>query len=379
MKNRKAEQLEKSLQEVAQGKSTDKSLAPLLATAQIVRALGEPPPTPPDHLVRGRRRFLTEAARLRMQKSTKSRNYVWREGNMRVKLAGVLIATLLVFGMVFGVGQAAAASLPGGPLYGLKLAAEQARLELTSDPVAKAEIATDLAENRLGEIAQMVAEGAPVDGETAFEAQQQLSWAYQYMHQVDGEEQLQLKARFTHMLQHQHQMMASAVDAAPQQTQEPVQALLRTMERVRNEVHTGTGAASGEQIRTNRDAEPEPAGPVGEPGGAGQQAGQDGDGLLLDTTGTGTQAGQNGSVDAPSSGPGPGNEDGPMGPYDGDGPDYGPGPGESQEDTEETPGPFGWLWQLFKKDPQSGSGTSGSGSSSGGSSSGSSSSGSGKN
>jgi uncharacterized membrane protein YgcG len=379
MKNRKAEQLEKSLQEATQGKSMDKSLAPLLATAQIVRALGESPPTPPNHLVHGRRRFLTEAARLRMQKSTKSRNYVWREGNMRVKLAGVLIATLLVFGMVFGVGQAAAASLPGGPLYGLKLAAEQARLELTSDPVAKAELATDLAENRFGEIAQMVAQGAQVDGDTAFEAQQQLSWAYQYMHQVDGEKQLQLKAQFTHMLQHQHQMMASAVDAAPQQTQEPVQALLRSMERVRNEVHTGTGEASGEQIRTNRDEVPQPTGPVGEPGGAGAQAGQDGDGLLLDTTGTGTQAGQDGSVVAPSSGPGPGNEDGPMGPYDGDGPDYGPGPGESQEDSETTPGPFGWFWQLFKKDSQSGSGTSGSGSSSGGSSSGSSSSGSGKN
>jgi len=297
---------------------------------------------------------------------------------MRVKLAGVLIATLLVFGMVFGVGQAAAASLPGGPLYGLKLAAEQTRLELTTDPVAKAELATDLAENRLGEIAQMVGDGTPVDGETAFEAQQQLSWAYQYMHQVDGEEQLQLQARFTHMLQHQHQMMASAVDATPQQTQEPVQALLRSMERVRNEVHTGTGEASGQQIRTNYETVPEPGGPVGEPG-AGQQAGQAGDDGLLDASGTGTQAGQDGSVVAPSSGPGPGNEDGPMGPYDGDGPDYGPGPGESQEDTEETPGPFGWLWQLFKKDPQSsGSGSSGSGSSSGGSSSGSSSSGSGK-
>ena len=109
---------------------------------------------------------------------------------MRFKLAGALIATLLVFGMVFGAGQAAAASLPGEPLYGLKLAAEQARMELTTDPEAKAELAAELAENRLGEITQMVASGKEVDRETAFAAQQQMSLAFQAVNQVNGDEQL---------------------------------------------------------------------------------------------------------------------------------------------------------------------------------------------
>lgn len=291
---------------------------------------------------------------------------------MRVKLAGVLIATLLVFGMVFGAGQATAASLPGEPLYGLKLAAEQARVQLTSDAEAKADLAADLAANRLGEIAQMVAEGTQVDGDTAFEAQQQLSYAYQAMRQISGETQkLQARERFAHMLQNQQGAMASAVEATPLQQQEPVQALLRTMERVRNEVHTGTGEANGVQTRTNYDAVPDPQGPVGEPG-TGAQAGQDSDDGLLDAAGTSTQGNQGAqSNDDAAFGPGPENEDGSMGPYDGDGPSYGPGPAE-----DDAPAGLQWLWRLFKKDTTpSGSGSSGSSSS--GSSSGSGSSGSG--
>lgn len=300
---------------------------------------------------------------------------------MRMKLAGALLATLLVFGLVFGVGQAAAASLPGEPLYGLKLTAEQARLELTSDPEAKAVLATELAENRLGEIAQMMAEGKAVDGPTAHAAQQQVSLAFQAANQVSGDEQLKFQARnrLQNIIQSQHQVMASAVDAAPQQTQEPVRSLLRSMERVRAELHTGEGEASGQQIRTNREEVPQPAGPAGEPGSGGQAGQVEGDGLLLDATGT--QSGQgDGQGVGPNYGPGSENQDGPMGPYDGEGygpgPDYGPGPAEPQDETEPPAGPFGWLWQLFKKDTTSGGsnsgGTSGSGSSGGTSGSGSS-------
>jgi uncharacterized membrane protein YgcG len=287
-----------------------------------------------------------------------------------MKLVGALLATLLVFGLVFGVGQAAAASLPGEPLYGLKLTAEQARLELTSDPEAKADLTAELAENRLGEIAQMMAEGKAVDGPTAHAAQQQVSLAFQAANQVSGDEQLKFQARnrLQNVIQSQHQMMASAVDAAPQQTQEPVRSLLRSMERVRDELHTGEGEASGQQIRTNRDQVPDPTGPVGEPG-VGAQAGQaEGDGLLLDATGTGTENGQ--PNNEAQFGPGPELQDGSQGPYEGEAPSYGPGPAD-----DEAPAGLQWLWQLFRKDSSSSGsgssgGTSGSGSSGGTSGSG---------
>ncbi len=294
---------------------------------------------------------------------------------MRVKLAGALIATLMVFGLIFGVGQAAAASLPGSPLYGLKLTAEQARMELTSSPEAKAELAAELAQNRLSEVAQMVANGTEVDGETAFKVQQQVSLAFQAANQVSGDGQLKFQAqnRLRNILLEQHQVMASAVDAAPQQ-QEPVRALLRSVERVRAELHTGEGEASGQQNRTNWDADPNAAGPAGQPGGASEgQTEADG---LLDGTGTGVPS--NHYNDDAQLGPGSpeGTDGGAMGPYDGVAPSYGPGPAE-----DNAPIGFQWLWNLFKRDPKSGSGSSGSGSSgsnsSGSGSSGSSSSGNG--
>jgi hypothetical protein len=233
MKHKKAEILEKSLQQAAQGKSIDKAVAPLVETAQLVSALAEPPPTPPNRLIRGRQQFLTQASRLRVQQTTKPKAFVWRAGNMRLKLAGTLVAALLVFGMVFGVGQAAAASLPGGPLYGLKLTAEEARMGLTSDPEAKAELAAELAENRLDEIGKMMAAGKTVDGATAHKAQQQLSQAFQAMHQVNGEGQLQARHRLTNMIQNQHRVMALEVNGVSDQQQEPVRTLLRSMEQVR--------------------------------------------------------------------------------------------------------------------------------------------------
>ena len=290
---------------------------------------------------------------------------------MRIKLAGALMATLLVFGLVFGVGQAAAASLPGDPLYGLKLTAEQARLELTSDPEAKAEYAAELAQNRLGEIAQMVASGEEVDRETAFAAQQQISWAFQAVNQVSGDEQLRSQARnrLENVIQSQHQVMASEVDASPQQ-QEPVRALMRSMVRVRAELQTGEGTG----VQAGDREYPELSEPAGQ-SGAGVQAGQqDGDGLL---DGSGAQTGQG---VGPNYGPGADSEE-EMGSFEGDGygpgSDQGPGPAESQEETEAPAGPFGWLLRLFSGEAtQSGTGSS-SGSSNGSGSSGSGSSGSG--
>ena len=299
---------------------------------------------------------------------------------MRLKLAGALMAALLVFGMVFGVGQAAAASLPGGPLYGLKLTAEEARMGLTSDPEAKAELAAELAENRLDEIGRMMAAGKAVDGATAHTAQQQLSQAYQYMHQVDGEGQGQARRQLGNMLQSRQRVMSEEIKGVPRQQQEPLRTLLRSMEWVRLEVHAGEGAANGEQTQNNREVEPEFPDPPNQAGqsGNGPQAGQD-DGLLDATgeTGSGGQGqgpmgpaegespgqgpgakpdeqpvGPNPNDDA-SYGPGPELLDGPQGSYEGDGPSWGPGPEEPPQPAESTPR-FKWPWDYLRKGSQSG-------------------------
>ena len=311
---------------------------------------------------------------------------------MRLKLAGALVAALLVFGMVFGVGQAAAASLPGEPLYGLKMTAEEARMGLTSAPEAKAELAAELAENRLDEIGRMMAAGKTVDGETAHKAQQQLSQAYQYAHQVNGEQQLQARHRLAEVIENQHRFMALEVNGMPEQQQEPVRTLLRSMVQVRNRVSEGQGAQIRQEL--GEPGEPEPPNPADQPG-SGPHAGQD-DGLLDATGETGSGGQGQGSMgpaegESPGQGPagqpngnlvepnqnddaqyGPGPEpDAPQGPYEGDGASWGPG---SEVPPKGTDAKFEWLWRLFQKEPKSDSGSSGSGSS-GSSSSGSGSSG----
>lgn len=281
---------------------------------------------------------------------------------MRVKLAGALIAALLVFGMVFGAGQAAAASLPGEPLYGLKLAAEQARMELTTSPQARAELAAELAENRFGEIAQMVASGQEVDRGTAIAAQQQLTFAYTLtLHNSGVDQQLQAQARLAHMVMYQQGVMASAVGASPQQ-QESVRALMRSMARVGQELQTNQ--ASGAQ--TDDRQYPELSEPSGQQG-AGPQAGQQsGDGLQ---DGTGPQYDDNfsGQGLGPDFNYGPGSDsEEEMGSFGGDA--YGLNPAAPPNPNEGDESPWGWLWKLFKKDSESGSGSSGNGSSGSGSS-----------
>jgi hypothetical protein len=287
--------------------------------------------------------------------------------------------------MVFGVGQAAAASLPGGPLYGLKLTAEDARMELTSDPVAKAELAAEFAENRLEEIGKMMAKGRAVDGETAHKAQQQVSQAYQYMNQVQGEGQAEAGQQLGLMLQARHRVMAEEIKGVPRQQQEPVRTLLRSMEMVQVRVNEGQGSQN--RYQQGDPAQPEPPNQGGQ-SGAGTQAGQQDDGVL-DAAGDSGQGGQGQGSMGPGEGENPGQggqqngndvdpyqnesqygpgsqlQDGPQGPYEGDGPSYGPGP---DEPTQGTDAKFEWLWRLFRKEPKSGSGSSGNGSSGSGSS-----------
>ena len=237
---------------------------------------------------------------------------------MRLKLAGALVAALLIFGMVFGVGQAAAASLPGGPLYGLKLTAEEARMGLTSNPEAKAELAAEFAENRLDEIGRMMAAGKAVDGETAHKAQQEVSQAYQYMNQIEGEGQGEVAQQLGTMLQAQHRVMSEEIKGEPRQQQEPVRTLLRSMQMVQVRVNEeGQGSQNRNQV--GEPAQPEPPNQGGQ-SGAGQQPGQQDDGLL-DGAGETGQGGQGQDT---------------MGPSDGDNP--GQGPAGQQNGGEVDPG-----------------------------------------
>jgi hypothetical protein len=271
MSRKEAEQFERALQQATRRENVDRKLAPLVLIAQQLGFLAEPPPPPPARLLRGRQRFLSEAVRLR-EAGTGRR----KEGFMMrrsIKWASVLVAFVLMFGAVFGAGRAAADSLPGQFLYGVKLAAEQVRLTLTSDPEARAELNLALAERRLDEIAELVDQGTTPDASALDRAREQLETAMEPVKY--GEEKAPDWAfqRLKAAIQRQKRDMEHLLTALPEAEQTPARELVRAMERV--EQHNGEGDSEGAQQERNRlgtppeaDELPEPKrtpGPVGMP------------------------------------------------------------------------------------------------------------------
>jgi hypothetical protein len=172
MNNQKANQFETALQRAEQGQEVDEHLAPLVETAQLLSGLGDPVPAPPHRLAPGRQRLLAEAARLRGAPAQGKKGWVLMP---RVwKLASVLAAALLLFGMVFGAGHAAAASLPGQPFYGLKLAGEWVLVTLTVDPEAELDLNLLLVNERLDEVEALLVRGQAPDEATIAQVREQI-------------------------------------------------------------------------------------------------------------------------------------------------------------------------------------------------------------
>jgi hypothetical protein len=81
---------------------------------------------------------------------------------LRPALAAAAILVLVSAGAT----SAAASSLPGDPLYGVKRAAEDVRLALTFDDVARTELLSELTDRRLEELAE-IAKHRPSSAPTA--------------------------------------------------------------------------------------------------------------------------------------------------------------------------------------------------------------------
>jgi len=217
----------------------------------------------------GRQRFLTEAVRLR-EKGASGRKEPFRMPRS-IKWASVLVALMMVFGAVFGAGQAAADSLPGQLLYDVKLAAEQARLRLTNDPEAKAELNMALAERRLTEIAELVDRGEIPDAATFDRAREQLEVATGAVKYGEEKAPDWAFSRLKAAIQRQKRDMDHVLLALPEAEQTPVRELVRAMSRW--EKQNGEGDSEEGQQERNRlgtppdaDELPEPKRTPGPPG-----------------------------------------------------------------------------------------------------------------
>lgn len=250
MSRQKAEQFEEFLERAAQDKPIEGELASLIQVTHRARALAEPPPSPPYRLSPGRQRLLAEAAHLRTKTNSKQKERLPMRGFM--KPAIVLMAIVLLFGSVFGVGQAAAASLPGESLYGLKLATEDARQSLTSDPRASADLNLALAERRMDEVVQLVEQGQTVDAQTANRVEQQLTAAIGAAVKLEDKEAAQVLEKLGTAIQQQQQTMEQLKG---QQPDAPVRNLIRVMQRVRND--TAVGQDNLDALRQRHGTPPE--------------------------------------------------------------------------------------------------------------------------
>jgi len=198
----------------------------------------------------GRQRFLAEAARLRAEKAPRRQRLA---GVMRLATALAVIAIL--FGTVLGVKQAVAASLPGQPLYGVKLATERIQLVLTSQPASRAALEQSLVEERLDEIVTLLQRQQAISPAVSSRAMQQLEQALATSAQLQDPAAAQALQQLAEAIQQRQQAMLGAAGESPEP---PVRELLREMERVRQEAHAGQGDPAGLRQRLRQGAPAEP-------------------------------------------------------------------------------------------------------------------------
>ncbi|MEK7324374.1 MAG: DUF5667 domain-containing protein, partial [Chloroflexota bacterium] len=143
-------------------------LIPLLGTLAVLEPLRRVPPRSPDSERRGLQTFLSQASALRPTVSARPvpRHTGWRfklkkeTSPMNVLLIITLVAALALGGT--GVtAYAAQDSLPTGTLYAVKLATEDMRLNLASDPQAQLNLLLEMAQTRTTEMTALAARGEP--------------------------------------------------------------------------------------------------------------------------------------------------------------------------------------------------------------------------
>jgi hypothetical protein len=260
MDKREAEQFEQALQQASQGQAVEGRLAPLVQTASQVMILSVAPPPPPHGLTPGRQRFLAEAARLRAERAPRRPLLAGA-----VRLATALAVIAILFGVVLGSAQAAADSLPGQHLYGVKLATEQIRLALTSQPESRAALEQALAEERLDEIVALLKRKQVIGAAVSSHAVRQLEQALAASAQLQDAAAAQALQQLAEAIRQREQAMLSTAGESPEPS---VRQLLREMERVRQEAQAGEGDPEGLRQRLRQGTPAEPTvlpGPTGSP------------------------------------------------------------------------------------------------------------------
>ena len=148
------------LQDVLRRYTDDRDeLIGLLRLSVDLGTLG-PPPADPAFRLRARNRMLAAAAERRRAQRWNPFARLPRPA-VRLAAAGALGFALIAGGLT--AAAASSISLPGDPLYGVKLGLEQAQLTLTFNPAARARLQLQFADVRLDEAQRLFAAGRKQD------------------------------------------------------------------------------------------------------------------------------------------------------------------------------------------------------------------------
>jgi hypothetical protein len=247
---------------------------------------------------------------------------------MNVLLLKAVVVVALVLGPTGGAVAMAANSLPASPLYAGKLAMEEARLSVTSDPAEQAALHMSRAQVRVQEMIRLALAGEAPDEAIQLRLRQHLHQALQVAAGMPDDELAATLAEFDRMIRHQQQQLEQARVRAGEPAQGPLGQALGTLQQTRAQVQAGL--QEPQTFRWQVANGPQPEDPPGPGGPGGNPDCPDGD---CDPDGEQHQHGPRPEQPGPG-GPG-GNPDCPDGDCDPDGEQHQNGP------QPEQPGPGG--------------------------------------
>ena len=142
---------------------------------------------------------------------------------LRPALAAAAVFVLVVAGAT----SAAASSLPGDALYGLKRATEDVRLALTFDDVARTQLLSELTDRRLEELAEIAKQrpsSAPTATQEYADAVDRFANALDNLRDADSEDKRAAAQALAEAAREKHKAVLDAVkDQLPAESQADVQ------------------------------------------------------------------------------------------------------------------------------------------------------------
>ncbi len=160
----------------------------------------------------------------------------WRMSTLLIK---AVIVLGVIFGSMGGTAVYAAQSLPGSPVYPLKLTMEQARIALASGPAEQANLYLRLIQVRTQEMEQLVQQGDVPDEGTLNRLQNQINQAFQLASQLPDDQMQGVLTQAQQMLQTEEQRMAQTQAMAGEAAQEPLQQVQQFLHQARTAAQTG--------------------------------------------------------------------------------------------------------------------------------------------